>query len=161
MNCKICYCQVKSPFKGITAFLVLSCFFVCFILASAPQYERDELTRSEVDANLGSVFTLVTTGYKEEGENRSIDATFIDGFIHMVDFIANYPDIERITGVSNEWYKDLIKNLKEMREPRERMDTAIMNKDEEEYQAAEIKYEASKKKFIELMKHPQKAKGRK
>ncbi|MFZ2653874.1 MAG: hypothetical protein WAX69_03090 [Victivallales bacterium] len=118
-------------------------------------------TKSMVDANLKSIKDIIIDGNKENGKTIPVHSTQIYGFTKTFDYFANFAEIEKVTGYSRDWFKEMKKALEAMWEPKSKMETALLNSDEKTASECRIIYETANKKFMDLMDHPRKAQKKK
>lgn len=144
-------------------------FSLCFAVVAgesekkktmASKQEKEKIyTREMVVANIKTMHGILNRG-NEDG-NIPVKANQIKGFAQSFDFFASYSEIEKVTGMRRDWFREVKKVLSLMYEPKVKMDTAILNKDKEVYSSATVEYCKALKKFNYLIKHPQTVKKQK
>lgn len=89
---------------------------------------------------------------KEENIDNYITKLNMIANARMLEFYAKHPDLEEVTGVSREWYENLLPGVeKYMMDLANRMDLARLNQDNKKYEQAKAAFEASQKDFLEYL----------
>lgn len=118
--------------------------------------EKTYISESEVRASIDEISLKI----KQEKESNPILAIQFANFANKMSSYAKYPNIEKETGILRDWFVNLNKILMNMYGLRSKMETAVMNRDQNTWEASAVEYKKLVEKFEYQIKHPLRKSGK-
>lgn len=147
------------------ACLIISLIAITVFAQNAPSkqpVQKDgKLAFSEIEKILNSVSEKLTaykpdTSLPRKLEDDTLKAIQLKGYVNQLSTICDYPDLEYDTKIYKRWYLKIKTVLNDMYIPKEKMESAILNKDTKGYEEAKKQFEEIQKNFKLVFNKPEK-----
>ena len=114
--------------------------------------DAEEMNPADVKAAIWEVVDLL----KKEKESDPVPITVLMSYENSFLIFSKYPKIERDTGTSAVWHKNVSESLSKLAEIKANLEAAEYNKEEKQLEELGKAYKEFVPKIIYLLEHPQK-----
>lgn len=152
--------------------LIILCYSaICLTVYSQgkvqPQGAKNDdtkITRVSIEASMKDMSDLIINGYKsvaiknDSDDSKVLSSLQLKQYEDQYNIFYSFPEIEKMTGYSREWYGKLLKIVQELNKCSSEINIAIIRLHPEKIEILKKKYDELRKIYKDTYQTPEKAK---